>query len=106
MSSKSGDLNKRITLQYITRVSNDRGGFVDTYVDAATVWAKAWTVSSAEGLAGMQMTMIRIQKFKIRYRSVMKPWWRVKWGTRNFNIKGTDPDEKNEFLYLTCEEAA
>ncbi len=63
---QSGELNKRITLQYKTKAPDGMGGFADTYVTAATVWAKAWSVSSTEGIAGAQVTMVRIQKFKIR----------------------------------------
>ena len=102
---RSGELNKYITIQHPTKASDGMGGFTETWTDAASVWAKAWTVSSVEGPAGMQMTMIRIQKFKIRYRSVFKPDWRIKWGNRYFAITGIDPDDKNDFLYLTCKEA-
>ena len=98
-------LNRRITLQYQTKVSNGMGSFTVSWADAATVWAKAWTVSSAEGLGGMQTTMTRIQKFLIRFRSVLKPSWRVKWGERYFNIVSIDPDETNSFLFLTVKEA-
>ena len=100
-----GELNRRITLQYPTKASNLMGGFIITWIDAATVWAKPWTVSSNEATTGMMVSMIRIQKFKIRYRSVLLPSWRIKYGTRYFNITGIDPDEKNEFIYLTVKEA-
>ena len=101
-----GELKKRITLQYSTRVSDSMGGFVLTYVDAATVWASTWTTSSGEQVEGMQPNLVRVQKFKIRFRSVLKSSWRIKFGERYFNITGIDPDEKNEFLFLTCKEAA
>ena len=100
-----GSLNHRITLQYQTKVSDAMGGFTVTGVDAATVWASAWTVSSSEGLAGMQTSMVRVQKFCIRFRSVLRPSYRVKYGERYFNITGIDPDEKNRFLFLTVKEA-
>jgi SPP1 family predicted phage head-tail adaptor len=79
---------------------------VNTWADVATVWAKAWTVSSSEGTAGMQQTMIRVQKFCIRYRSVLRPSWRLLWRGRYFAITGNDPDERREFIYLTCKEVA
>jgi SPP1 family predicted phage head-tail adaptor len=101
-----GQLKERITLQQTTRTPDGMGSFVISWSNVATIWARAWTVSSTEGIAGAQVTMIRVQKFGIRYRSVMKPSWRVKWGDRYFNITGIDPDEKREFIYLTCKEAA
>jgi SPP1 family predicted phage head-tail adaptor len=101
-----GELNKRITLQAQTRTSDGMGGFVTGWTDIATVWAKAWTISSTEQTGAAQTSLFRVQKFKIRYRSVLKSAWRVKYGDRYFNITGIDPDAKNEFIFLTCKEAA
>lgn len=100
-----GDLRERITLQYTTRVTDSGGNVTVTWNDAATVWAKAWTVNSYEGQAGMQTAMVRIQKFGIRFRSVLRPDWRVKWGARYFAITGIDPDGRT-WIYLTCKEVA
>jgi SPP1 family predicted phage head-tail adaptor len=101
-----GELNKRITLQAQIRTSDGMGGFVTGWTDIIPIWAKAWTVSSTEQSGASQLSLIRVQKFKIRYRSVLKSSWRVKYGDRFFNITGIDPDEKNEFIFLTCKEAA
>ena len=95
------ELNKRITLQYQTKVPTGMGTFTVTWVDAVTVWAKSWTVSSTESSGDMTRT----QKFKIRYRTVLKPYWRVKYKDRYFAILGIDPDEEDNVLYLTCKEA-
>ena len=100
-----GELNRRITFQYATKVSDGMGGFTETWGDIATVWAKKWTVSSSELTADMQVNMVRVQKFCIRYRSVLLPSWRIKYGTTFYNITGIDPDEKNEFIYLTAKES-
>lgn len=101
----AGELTERITIQQTTRTPDGQGSFTETWVDVATVWAKAWTVSSTESTQGMQTTMIRVQKFAIRYRSVLKPYWRLKWGTRYFSITGVDPVGR-EWICLTCKEAA
>lgn len=101
-----GELNQRITLQYATKTSDPAGGSTKSWVDYATIWAKAWTVSSGESTEAKQTTLTRIQKFKIRYRSVLKGDWRVKFGTRYFAIHSIDPDDKREFIYLTCKENA
>ena len=102
---EAGTLNKRITIQAPTKVSDGMGGFTETWTDVATVWAKKWTVSSSELTADMQVNMVRVQKFCICYRSVLLPSWRIKYGTTYYNITGIDPDEKNEFIYLTCKES-
>jgi SPP1 family predicted phage head-tail adaptor len=101
-----GEMREKIVLQYATKVADTLGGFTSTWTDYATVFAKAWTVSSNEETQAKQQSLIRIQKFKIRYRSVVKTSWRIKWGIRYFNITSIDPDEKREFLFLTCKEAS
>ena len=101
-----GELNKRITIQTPTKASSGMGaGGTVTWTDYATVWAKAWTVSSDEGQQAGKTTLTRIQKFKIRFRRVMLADWRIKFGTKYFNITAIDPDEKSEYMFLTCKEA-
>ena len=101
-----GDLRERITLQYASKASDGMGASNTlTWSDYATVWAKAWTVSNNEDVNNQKTGLTRIQKFKIRYRSVMKANWRIKWGVRYFNITAVDPDDNREFIFLTCKEA-
>jgi SPP1 family predicted phage head-tail adaptor len=101
-----GELKERITLQYATLASDPAGGEIKTWVDHATVWAKAWTTGSGETTEAKQTSLIRIQKFKIRFRNVTKGDWRIKRGNRYFAIHSIDPDEKREYLFLTCKENA
>ena len=99
-----GELNKRVTLEYPTRVRDSQGGYVVTWVESATVWAKKWSVSSVEQKASLQVSMIRIQKIAIRFRHSLLPSWRIKYGNKYYNITSIDPDKNNEFMYLTVEE--
>jgi SPP1 family predicted phage head-tail adaptor len=98
------ELNERVTIQYPTVVKDGMGGETITWNDGATVWAKAWTVSATESTAAAQTVMMRVQKFKIRYRSVLKSSWRLKWGNRYFAITGIDSDHRIGWMYLTCKE--
>ena len=100
-----GDLNKLIVIQSPTRIADNMGGFTETYRTEATVWAKKWTVSSVETTMDMKTTMIRVQKFAIRFRAPLLPSWRIKHGLKYYNISSIDPDDKDEFLYLTVKEA-
>jgi len=52
-----GDLNRQITLQYETKVSDDMGGFTSTWIDVATIWAAMWPISANEQIKSMQETM-------------------------------------------------
>ncbi len=95
-----GELDKRILLQAPTRVSNDKGGFTITWSNIAPVWAKKWTVSSTEQAPNDRVEMVRVVKFCIRFRNVLKSSWRIKYGDLYYDITGIDPDDKNEFIYL------
>lgn len=101
-----GDLNKRITIQYPARVSDNMGSFTETWTDTGTVWAAMWPVSANEQIQSMQNSMVVTHKIRIRYRSVLSPGWRLKFGNRYFNIVGiVNPNEKNEYLDIMAKEA-
>jgi len=109
MNSRIGDMVARISLEAPTKVSDGMGGFVSTYTTVpggSNIPAQAWTTSSTEVTTGDAINVIRVQKFKIWYRTVLKGSWRVKWGQRYFSITAADPDDKNLFIYLTCKEVA
>lgn len=104
---RSGDLNKRVTLQYKTKAPDGMGGFVDSYVDAATVWAAIWPVSASEQVQAAQQVMTISHRIRIRWRSMLKASWRIKFGTRYFAIVSIiNPSERNQMLDLMSKEAA
>lgn len=105
---KIGDLNKRVTLQYKTRVADGMGGFTETWTDAATVSAAIWPTSAKEMVQANSTTMVVSHRIRIRYRRDIKGSWRVKFGNRYFAIVGgpINPEEKNEWLDLMVKEAA
>ena len=101
-----GDMNKRIELQYTTKVPDGMGGFINSFVTTATVWAGIWPVSASEQVQAMQNVMTISHRIRIRYRSVLKASWRIKYGERYFNIvSSVNPDEKCEYLDILCKEA-
>ena len=103
---EAGTLNKRITIQYQTKVSNDMGGFIVTWVNAATVWAALWPLSATETVKSMQTSMVISHRIRIRYLSVLRPSWRLKFGEKFYNIVSIiNPNERNEYLDLICKES-
>jgi len=101
-----GDLNKRITIQYPTRVSDGMGNFTETWNDSDTIFAAIWPVSAKEQIQSMQNVMEITHRIRIRYRSVLRPDWRLKFGTRYFAILSViNQNERNEWLDLLCKEA-
>ena len=105
--SGAGELNKRITWQYKTKVADGMGGFTETAVDACTTWAAIWPISASETVQAGATTMTISHRIRIRYRSTFKASWRGKFGNRYFAIVSIiNPNERNEYLDLMCKEAA
>lgn len=102
-----GNLNKRITVQYETRVADGMGGFNTTWTDLADVWAAIWPVSAKETISSMQNVMEISHRIRVRYRSTILPSYRIKFGTRYFNIVSIiNPNEKNEWMDILAKEIA
>lgn len=101
-----GQLNKRVTIQYKTRVSDDMGGFTTTWNDLATVWARIRPTGARELIQGMQPDIVVTHVVRIRHRDHFRGDYRLKFGQRYFDIKSIiNPEEKNEWLDLVCKEA-
>ena len=102
-----GDLDKRITLQYPTKVADPMGGFSVSWVDKATVWAKISTLRSDEAIIAMQNSGTAIHNVVIRYRSDVKSSWRIKCGNSYWAIIGPpiDINKAHKWLDIKCKEA-
>ena len=102
-----GDLNKRIALEYQTRVSDAMGGSVATWVEAETVWAAVWPTASKEAVEGGQTTHTVTHRIRIRGREDIRPSWRIRCGTRYFAIVSLiNPNESGRWLDILVREAS
>ena len=102
-------MTAKVDLQSPMKIPDGLGGYISSYATVpggSNIPAQAWTTASTEAASGDYITSVRVQKFKIWYRPVLKTNWRVKWGTRYFSITAADPDDRNRFLFLTCKEVA
>lgn len=103
---RAGQLKKRVTIQHPTRVSDSMGGFTETWTDDATVWAAIWPTSAKEQQLALKETMNITHRIRIRYRSVFRNGWRLKFGERYFAIQSIiNIEERNEWFDLLCVEA-
>jgi len=107
MAQQIGQLNKRVEIQAPVSVSDGMGGSTESFNALATVWAAIWPVSATEQVQTMQNVMTISHRIRIRYRSGMLASYRIKFGTRYFNIVSiVNPNEKNEWLDIMAKEAA
>ena len=108
-TTSPSDLNKRITLQAPTKVPDGMGNFDETWTDMGDpIWAGIWPTSANQSIQSLQPVGTITHRIRIRYRSVLRSSWRIKFGNRYFAIVAPpiNPNEKNEFLDLLCKEAA
>lgn len=105
------ELNKRIDLQAQTKVPDGAGGFTTTWISmlptGILIWAAIWPTSANEITAANATSMVVSHRIRIRYRSVLRSGWRVKFGNRYFSIVGiTCPNEGREWQDILAKEAA
>jgi SPP1 family predicted phage head-tail adaptor len=104
---KIGDLNKRITLEYSTRVSDGMGGSTITWATAAEIYGAIWPVSAKETVQAMGQAMTITHRIRIRYRANIKSSWRIKFANRYFNIVSIiDQNMQHKWLDILVKEAA
>jgi SPP1 family predicted phage head-tail adaptor len=108
---RSGQLNKRITIQYEVSTADGMGGFSVVWTDLSALWAAIWPVSAAEHVKSMQTSMEITHRIRIRYqRFKIKPSYRIKFkdtvgGARYFNIISIiDPNERQVMLDIIAKE--
>ena len=103
-----GDLNKRIDLIATTKVGDGMGGITETDITvASSIPAAIWPTSAKDMTVMNSTTMVISHRVRVRYRSVLRSSWRLKFGNRYFAIVSIiDPNEEHKFLDLMCKESA
>jgi SPP1 family predicted phage head-tail adaptor len=105
----AGILKKRIDLISTTKTADGLGGFTTVdKTEAASLPAAIWPTSAKEVIQAGAETMAITHRVRIRYRSVMDPAWRIKYGARYLSIVSgpIDPNEGHVWMDLLCKEVA
>jgi len=102
---RAGELNKQITLQKPTPTVNGYNEEAPGWTDVATVWAAIDWQSGRRYEAAKQLNAEVQGVIRIRYRSDVKPEWRLKYGSRYFEIITiSNVKERNAELQLNCKD--
>lgn len=92
----AGSMRHRITLQKPAEVRDSSGGVVHSWVDFASVWAQVEDLNGYEKLRNAQMQARNIKKLRIRYIAGIDESFRVRFGSRYWNISDlSNTDEMN-----------
>lgn len=101
----AGQLRHRVTIQQLTRVEDEGGGYEENWADVATVWAAIKPLQGNERYEAQQVQSTLTHKVTIRYRVGIKPQMRIMYQGRIFNIESViDIDEHHRWLELLCSE--
>ena len=101
----AGQLRHRVTIQQLTRVEDEGGGYAEVWADVATVWAAIKPMRGNERYEAQQVQSTLTHKVTIRYRAGIKPQMRLLYGNRVFNIEAViDIEERHRWLELLCSE--
>lgn len=96
-------LNKRVTIQRSTRVSDGQGGYTETWAAIASVWAAIEPVSGFEKLQAMQLAAPVTHKITMRFRPDFVASDRIAYGNRIFAVKEIiNLNEADAFLQIRC----
>jgi SPP1 family predicted phage head-tail adaptor len=101
-----GKMRHKITIEQKTEVSDGAGGYTESWISFATVWASVEPISGKEYYEAQQTQSEATHKIRIRYRTGILPSMRVNFKGRIFAI--TSPpinwEERNRELMLECTE--
>lgn len=99
----AGKLDKRITLQYQTRVSDGAGGYTTTDTTVGPIWAEFVRprVNTMQETGAVVSEMVR--EIRIRHRTDIKKGWKVLHGSRTFTVEHAF-DEGRDSTIIICRE--
>lgn len=99
------DLRHRLTLEELQRVSDEGGGFTETWVEVATLSCDLRPIGGGEGLESDRLAGRVSHEVALRYRPGVVPAMRFRKGARLFHISSViNVDERNRWLKCLCEE--
>jgi SPP1 family predicted phage head-tail adaptor len=103
---RAGELKQRVTLKKPVKSRGDWSELVTTYEDVATVWAAIEWGSGRRYFEAKQLNAEVQGVIRIWYRSDVKPYWRIGYGSRTFQIISiSNYREEDVELHIQVKEA-
>jgi len=100
-----GSLRHRVYLQKKSATRDSFGAETETWVTKATVWASIEPIYGQEYFEGKMENAEITHQIIIRYYSSLTPDWRIKFGSRIFNIyKVFNLEFENNYMEIEATE--
>jgi SPP1 family predicted phage head-tail adaptor len=98
-------LRQRLTLEELSRVADGGGGFTETWIAVATLFANVRPVAGEERVEADRLAGRVTHEIVLRYRPGIVPAMRFRQDTRIFHILAAiDVEERRRWLNCLCEE--
>jgi SPP1 family predicted phage head-tail adaptor len=103
---RAGELNTQIILKKPTQARSSSRELVTTYSTVATVWAAVEWENGRRFEEAKKLNAEVQGVIRIRYRTDVKPYWRISYGNRTIQILSiANVHERDRELVLWCKEA-
>lgn len=101
----AGELNKLLTIQQSTEVTNTYGEITSTWSTLVQLWGSISPAASGEKFDGKSIDTVATHRIKTRYYEGITAKMRVVWNSRTFDINSVViENERNRYLNLVCTE--
>jgi SPP1 family predicted phage head-tail adaptor len=102
---RPSDLRHRLTLEELSRVADEGGGFTESWVTVTTLSADLRPISGDERLESDRLAGTVTHEVVLRYRAGLVPAMRFRTPSRIFHILAViDVEERGRWLKCWCEE--
>lgn len=99
-----GQLDQRIELEHIVQAPDGGGGYVESWVSYAHVWANVRPMSGRERFQAQQTQAAADYRFTIRYRDDVTEADRIRWRGKTYNIRFiADAGPREPYLAIDAE---
>jgi len=99
------DLRHRLVLEEVQREASEGGGFAETWVPLAELFAHIQPISGGESVEADRIAGRITHEVTLRYRDGVMPAMRFRKGARLFHIVSViDVEERKRWLRCLCEE--
>jgi len=88
------DLNRKVELQELVTTPTDTGGFTQSWVKVADLWAKIKNTSGSELLHADQLGETAFSNFTVRYRANIDEVMRLVYRGNEYQIRHIDNIEE------------
>jgi SPP1 family predicted phage head-tail adaptor len=91
-----------ITIEAVTRTSDNQGGWTQTWATSTSEWARAVPLSQSRTLDQGGIKYKMAVEFTIRRGTVVTPANRIVWNSENYTIHSVVPSEKLNDQIITA----